>query len=58
VDAVALDRIGEGPDDVLLADHLGKALGPVAAVKRRLGWHLAECIGAQGGPNRSSGSLA
>jgi hypothetical protein len=32
MDAVALDRIAEGPDHVLLADHLGEALGSVPAV--------------------------
>ena len=33
VDAVLLDRVRKGPDDVLLPDHLGEALRPVAAVE-------------------------
>ena len=40
VDAVPLDRVAEGADDVLLADHLVERLGAVAAIERRLGGHL------------------
>ena len=32
VDPVALDRVRKRPDDWFLADHLGEALRPVAAV--------------------------
>jgi hypothetical protein len=39
MDAVALDRVGEGAHDVLLADHLPEALGTVAAVERGPGGH-------------------
>ena len=39
MDAVALDRVREGADDVLLADHLGEALRAVAAVEGLLSGH-------------------
>ena len=34
---VALDRVRQGAHDVLLTDHLGEALGAVAAVEGLLG---------------------
>jgi hypothetical protein len=37
VDAVALDGVSEGPDDVLLADHLVERLRAVTAIERGLG---------------------
>jgi hypothetical protein len=39
MDPVAFDRVRQGADDVLLAHHLGEALGAVAAVKRLLRGH-------------------
>ena len=39
VDAVALDRVREGANDVLLADHLVEALRTVAAVEGLLRGH-------------------
>ena len=56
VDLVLLDRVAQGADDVLLADHLVEGSGPVAAVEggRVAGrGHCGQCIH---GPTRSPGT--
>ena len=37
VDAVALDRVAEGPDDVLLPDDVGERLRAMTAIEGLLG---------------------
>jgi len=44
VDSIALDRVAQRPDDVLLADDLVKRLGTVAAIQGGLGHEWASLV--------------
>jgi len=55
MDLVALDRVRQGPNDVLLPDHIRERARTMAAIERGAGGHgLIESSGAVGTASRGA----